>query len=582
MYYIFLIIDFIALILIGVCMFIIDEQQTGQSQKQMSSLCSWCLFITFGFCVKIMGTELATQLLGQKIIYVGLLHTLYFMLLFVMTFCNVFMKRPIEILLYINNFVMSILAFFIGKHNIFYTSVWMEEYNGVPVMRRTYGPLHTIYYIEIAIYMAVMLYLLVKNMAHANKQAQRSSILLSVALLIPVGGYFIQRGLDFPYDFIPGCFIVVVIIIMELIYVERIYNVTDIARDYIFETMSQAYIVTDGDYRYKGCNNLAKLIFPELNGVSQDESMYSVSPSFRQIINGSTTDINYEGRRYEPSIRRINAGNTIAGIVITLEDVTERFEFYALQESLREEMETEIDKQTKYAEQRQKKVEEMSVQLVQTLANAIDAKDKYTNGHSSRVAEYCVRVGTAMGMSKEEVDLLRYEGLLHDIGKIGISDNILNKAEGLTDTEFSVLKEHVTIGGDIMHDASTLPGAENVIRHHHERYDGKGYPNGLKGDQIPLDARIVTIVDTYDAMSSNRVYRKALSKEVIKTELLKEKGGQFDPKILDIFLNLFDRGSLDDVAPRDNGWFDDEPAKENQRKRMYGRTRGSRTRQDTI
>ena len=107
-----------------------------------------------------------------------------------------------------------------------------------------------------------------------------------------------------------------------------------------------------------------------------------------------------------------------------------------------------------------------------------------------------------------------------------------------------------------MHDASTLPGAENVIRYHHERYDGTGYPDGLKGDQIPVDARIVSIVDTYDAMSSNRVYRRALPKDVIKRELLKERGKQFDPDILDKFISLFDRGLLDDVAPKDNGWFD--------------------------
>lgn len=577
MYYFFLIIDFIALIVLAVCLFIINEQQTGQSQKLMNSLCTWCLFITFGFCVKISGTELATQLLGQKIVYMGILHVLYFMLLFVMTFCNISIKRPLEIILFVNNFIMSLFALFIGNHTFFYTSVWLEDYNGVPVLRRSYGPLHTLYYVEISIYIAVMLLFLARKTARSNRHAQKTSILLCLTLLIPFGGSLIQKGFVFPYDFLPGCFILVVMIMMELIYVERIYNVTDIAKDYIFETLPLAYIFTDSDYRYKGCNKLARLIFPELNGVNEDESMYSVSPSFRQIINGSLTDISYEGRRYEPSIRRITAGNTIAGIIISLDDVTLKYECEAKENSYLEEMETEIEKQTRYAEQRQKKVEEMSVQLVQTLANAIDAKDKYTNGHSSRVAEYCVRVATAMGMSKEEVDLLRYEGLLHDIGKIGISDNILNKSEGLTDTEFTVLKEHVTIGGDIMHDASTLPGAENVIRHHHERYDGKGYPSGLKGEQIPRDARIVTIVDTYDAMSSNRVYRKALPKDVIKKELLKERGKQFDPEILDVFIRLFDRGTLDDIAPKDNGWFDNLKSASDLNKKANGRMRNRRT-----
>ena len=107
MYYFFLIIDFIALIVLAVCLFIINEQQTGQSQKLMNSLCTWCLFITFGFCVKISGTELATQLLGQKIVYMGILHVLYFKLLFVMTFCNISIKRPLEIILFVNNFIKN-------------------------------------------------------------------------------------------------------------------------------------------------------------------------------------------------------------------------------------------------------------------------------------------------------------------------------------------------------------------------------------------------------------------------------------------------------------------------------------------
>ena len=198
----------------------------------------------------------------------------------------------------------------------------------------------------------------------------------------------------------------------------------------------------------------------------------------------------------------------------------------------------------------------MSIQLVQTLANTIDAKDKYTNGHSTRVAEYSVKIAEALDWEKEAIETLRYEGLLHDIGKIGIPDTILNKPSHLNDSEFNIIQSHTIMGSDIMQDTSSLPGAENVIRHHHERYDGTGYPLHLKGEQIPLDARIVGIADSYDAMSSNRVYRKALPKSVIREELLKGRGTQFDPFLLDVFINLFDKGALDSIAPADNGWND--------------------------
>ncbi len=554
MHYSFLIIDYAALVILAISMFVVDIQQSSYSQKLMSSICSWCCFITFGFCIKVTNTSLESHLLGQKIVYLAFIHALFYMLLFICDFCHKKMPSQLQIVLVLNNVIMSVLTLFLDKHRLFYTATWLETAGGVPVLRRTYGPLHTIYHIEMMLYLLVILYLLFMNLTKHRRR--RASVLLMIAVLAPFGGYGVQRAIDFPFDLTPGCFILSVIIIMELIYVEKIYNISDIAREYIFDSMDSAFIVTDGDYGFKGCNDLARLIFPELNSLIQDDNLYPLSTSYRQIVNGNTVPINYGGRLYEPSVKKITSGRATIGIVVILNDITSQTEYKALQDGYREELEAEVEKQTKYAEQRHQKVEQMSVQLVQTLANAIDAKDKYTNGHSSRVAEYSVRLATALGWDKESVDILRYEGLLHDIGKIGISDVILNKASTLSDDEFDILKDHVTIGGDIMHDASTLPGAENVIRYHHERYDGTGYPEGLKGEQIPLDARIVSIVDTFDAMSSNRIYRKALSRTNIREEMLKGKGRQFDPRILDVFISLFDRGLLDDVAPKDNGWFD--------------------------
>ena len=556
MYYSFLIIDYAALVILAISMFVVDIQQSSYSQKLMSSICSWCCFITFGFCIRITNTTLESQLLGQKIVYLAFVHVLFYLLLFVFDFCHKTISPRIQLLIVMNNVIMSIIALFMDKHDLFYTKTWLEHKNGDIMFRRSYGPFHTVYQVEMILYLLVMLCLLIMNLAKHRRR--RASVLLMFALSIPFIGYGVQKILDLPYDLIPLSFILSVIIIMELIYVEKIYNISDIARDYIFASMDSAFIVTDGDYGYKGSNDLANLIFPELNNLMQDDNLYPVSTSFRQIVNGNTTPINYGGRLYDPSVKKITSGRSTIGIVVSLNDITSQTEYKALQDGYREELEAEVEKQTKYAEQRHQKVEQMSVQLVQTLANAIDAKDKYTNGHSSRVAEYSVRLATALGWDKESVDILRYEGLLHDIGKIGISDVILNKASTLSDDEFDILKDHVTIGGDIMHDASTLPGAENVIRYHHERYDGSGYPEGLKCEQIPLDARIVTIVDTYDAMSSNRIYRKALSRTKIREEMLKGRGKQFDPKMLDVFISLFDRGLLDDVAPRDNGWFDQQ------------------------
>ncbi len=186
-----------------------------------------------------------------------------------------------------------------------------------------------------------------------------------------------------------------------------------------------------------------------------------------------------------------------------------------------------------------KQMEEVSVQVLETLAQTIDTKDRYTTGHSYRVAEYSVRLAQALGMDPEEVRVLRQEALLHDIGKIGVLDSVLNKRGKLTDIEYKVMKSHTTAGAEILQNLITFPGAAAVAGGHHERYDGRGYPLQLRGEENPPHARIVSIADAYDAMSSDRIYRKALDHDKIRQELVNGRGTQFDPQYLDVFLKLF-------------------------------------------
>lgn len=186
----------------------------------------------------------------------------------------------------------------------------------------------------------------------------------------------------------------------------------------------------------------------------------------------------------------------------------------------------------------------ISFKMLETLARAIDAKDKYTNGHSARVAVYSTMLAKKLGWEEEEVEMLKYEALLHDIGKIGVPDSILNKPDRLSDTEFSIIQSHTLVGADILKDMAVVPNAKYVAKFHHERYDGMGYPSGKSGEDIPLNARIVCIADAYDAMSSDRIYRKALPRDVIREELQKGRGTQFDPELLDLFLELFEENKL--------------------------------------
>ena len=201
-------------------------------------------------------------------------------------------------------------------------------------------------------------------------------------------------------------------------------------------------------------------------------------------------------------------------------------------------LQKEVEKQTDVAEKRREKVERISLQMVQALANTIDAKDSYTNGHSSRVAKYSVMIAEKMGYSGEKLETLHFAALLHDIGKIGVPREIINKTSKLTDEEYNVIKTHPGIGGNILKEISEIPDIAIGARWHHERYDGKGYPDQISGTDIPESARIIGVADAYDAMTSKRSYRDVLSQEVVLSELEKGKGTQFDPEIADIMIEL--------------------------------------------
>lgn len=192
------------------------------------------------------------------------------------------------------------------------------------------------------------------------------------------------------------------------------------------------------------------------------------------------------------------------------------------------------------------RIQKMTLHTIRTLANAIDAKDPYTRGHSTRVSQYAVMIAEALGWKKARINDLRYAALLHDIGKIGVPDSILNKPTRLTDVEFDIIKSHTTTGGEILGERTVIESARDVALSHHERYDGRGYPRGLSGKEITEEARIVGIADAFDAMNSNRIYRKACDRDYILSQLKEGRGKQFDPDYTDVLIDLWDRGLLDE------------------------------------
>ena len=187
------------------------------------------------------------------------------------------------------------------------------------------------------------------------------------------------------------------------------------------------------------------------------------------------------------------------------------------------------------------KMRKVYLDTIRALAAAIDAKDPYTKGHSERVAKMSLIIAQELNLSGREIENIEYTALLHDIGKIGIADNILGKVSSLTNKEFDKIKEHTVMGAKIIEPVDFLKNSYKSIYHHHEKYNGKGYPDGLKSEDIPLLARIIAVADAYDAMGSDRPYRKKLNKDKILKELKDQSGKQFDPEVVKVLISVLDR-----------------------------------------
>ena len=197
------------------------------------------------------------------------------------------------------------------------------------------------------------------------------------------------------------------------------------------------------------------------------------------------------------------------------------------------------------------RLDQMNTNIIRALSYTIDAKDRYTSGHSQRVADYSLAIAKRMGKSEADQKIIYYAGLLHDVGKIRVSEEVINKSAKLTEEEFNQIRIHPVSGYHILKDIHEDIRIAYGAKYHHERYDGKGYPNALEGENIPEIARIIGVADAYDAMASNRSYRDALPQEIVRSEIEKGKGKQFDARIADIMLQMIDEDTNYDMCQSD-------------------------------
>lgn len=277
---------------------------------------------------------------------------------------------------------------------------------------------------------------------------------------------------------------------------------------------------------------LLDIEMPRMNGIEAAKAILAINPDVSIIMVTAFRDIDIIR-----STMRVGAYDYLVKPVLpeelgrVLEKVKERNFLLKIRRDYQTELEAKVKEQ-------RERIERKMLDTITSLVNALEAKDPYQEGHSKQVKEIALAIANELGFSKKEKEMLGYASMIHDIGKVGIPDSILMKPKTLTENEYAIMKKHPEIGEFIVNPSIGNKQILNAVLHHHERYDGNGFPDGLKGKKIPLSARILAIADSLSAMMSKRPYRKGLSFEEIIEELRKNSGTQFDPELINMCLNL--------------------------------------------
>lgn len=282
---------------------------------------------------------------------------------------------------------------------------------------------------------------------------------------------------------------------------------------------------------------ISDIKMPEMNGIELLQKVKAIDPKMKMIVVTAYPEIDLA-----VNAMRLGAYDFIIKpadldlIVMSVKKALESKRLEAEIEAYHNRLEELVEERTAKLQQAYRFLKKSHLDSVKVLAEAIDAKDPYTRGHSDRVKRMSLAIARQMGFSEERLENLEYGALLHDIGKIGIKDEILQKQGKLSQGEYEYIQEHPLIGVKIVEGVEFFKDKIPMIRYHHEFYDGSGYPDGLKGEAIPLEARIISLPDAFDAMTSARPHRGVMPLQDVLAELERCKGRQFDPKILEIFL----------------------------------------------
>lgn len=477
--------------------------------------CMATLINNAGYLALMLARSEEAAILAQQICYLGRVWIPFSIFQFVLILCE--KKRPIWLLnlLAIFHAATYFLVLFMQHNSLYYASFSFTTEGLFPHITHTNGIWHFVYDAAILSYIVIGLVCLFQKIRTQKNPLKKKQLVFIVAVIFVDAAFFITQ-LFTPisgYDFTVIGYTLATIFLYIAIFRYDMLDSRELARDFVIEHVSEGVVAVNEDGTISFTNEKAHALFPSLSSAPE-----KVLAELQKLVKTGTPLVVGE-KKYTAKENILSEHKDCptckkhgAGKVFVLTDDTAHYE----------------------------RAEKLTREMMLALSKTVDAKDHYTNGHSERVAKYAKEIARRIGKSAEEQEKIYEMGLLHDIGKIGVSEEIINKTSRLTDEEFAQIKKHTEIGSTILRQITVMPELEKGARNHHERYDGRGYPDGLSGEQIPEAARIICVADCYDAMTSTRTYSTPKPQEVVRAEIVRCKGSQFDPQIAEIMLSMID------------------------------------------
>ena len=516
----------------------------------------------FGYYLLSISRTLEEALMSQIINYVGGIFLPVFYFFIVLEICHLEITNIVKAGLVLCQCCIYGFVCTIGRNELFYKSVEFIKINGYARLEKSYGPFHMLaigtMYLYLLCSFGAVFYVLIKRKSVERKNAVTMLLLMFVATVV----YALEKIFKVEYEFIPIVYDVLMLGALIPIYDSNIYTVYE-NKNIIDEQLSEvAFLTFDKNKVYKGCNSYMEKIFPELSQYRLGQIIENSSEGLHNILNSIShiekayrelskkehihlpiESFMLDDKYYDGKIHVLtNPFGKLKGYTIELRDNTEHYKTLALKERYNDELEKEVEEKTS-------RIKTIQEKIILGMAQMVESRDLSTGGHIKRTSDV-VRIFAGklvevnLGLDTHFMNLVIRSAPMHDLGKIGVDDAVLRKQGRFTDEEYDEMKKHSEIGYHIVREvlsgveeADFVRVAENVAHYHHEKVNGRGYPDGLKGEEIPIEARIMALADVFDALVSKRCYKDAYSYERAYEIIESDAGTHFDKELARVFLS---------------------------------------------